>query len=75
MHGSDAENPRSLAGSHPDRLFRDVVALGLLDAERPTAAERLEAELGADLVAVVRAEVNRSSCGGASPCRVPRRVA
>jgi len=39
------------------RLLRDVRALGRLDADRVSATERLRAELGDDLFAVLRREL------------------
>ncbi|HST25100.1 MAG TPA: hypothetical protein VLJ76_03835 [Gaiellaceae bacterium] len=36
------------------RLLRDLVSAGLMQQERPTAAERLELTLGRDLVGVLR---------------------
>jgi hypothetical protein len=69
-------DPRGLAGSHTDRLVRDLLALEHLEAERPTAAERLRAKLGADLVAVLLADLKRLDSGDGFPLRrPPRRVA
>jgi hypothetical protein len=40
-----------------DRLLRDLRALGRLDADHVSATERLHAELGDDLFAVLRLEL------------------
>jgi hypothetical protein len=45
----------SLRGTR--RLLRDLVCVGLMMEERPSAGERLEASLGRDLTAVARAAV------------------
>jgi hypothetical protein len=45
----------SLRGS--GRLVRDLVCVGLMLDERPSASERLEAIIGRDLAAVARAAV------------------
>jgi hypothetical protein len=39
------------------RLLRDLVCLGQMTDERPTASERVESLLGRDLAAVVRASI------------------
>jgi hypothetical protein len=38
-----------------NRLFRDLVAVGEMQRERPSAGERLESLLGIELTAVLRA--------------------
>ncbi len=39
------------------RLVRDLVCVGLMVEERPSAAERVEARLGRELAGVVRAAI------------------
>ena len=39
------------------RLLRDLVCVGSMEDERPSAIERLEATLGRDLATVVRSSV------------------
>jgi hypothetical protein len=39
------------------RLLRDLVCVGLMADERPSAAERVESLLGRDLTTVVRASI------------------
>ena len=41
-----------------DRLLRDVRALGRLDEDHVSATERLRAELGGDLFAVLQVELS-----------------
>jgi hypothetical protein len=54
---------------HIDRLLRDLIAIGMLEANnRPPAAERLATKLGEDLHRALLAELNRSD-SGASPLR------
>ena len=72
MQETHAQDPHA-PGPRSDRLVRDVIALGSLDAGRPTASERLDSELGPDLVAAIRAELARSSSRRVSRRR--RRVA
>jgi len=60
MQETHAEDRRA-PGSRSDRLVRDMIALGSLDAGRPTASERLDSKLGPDLVAAIRAELAHSS--------------
>jgi hypothetical protein len=62
-------------GRQTSRLVRDLIALGLLDAQRPTAAERLDAQLGHELVAAIRTELTRSNAGGSPFQSRPGRVA
>lgn len=40
-----------------ERLLRDLVATGLMQQERPSADERLETLLGAELTGVLRASL------------------
>jgi hypothetical protein len=69
-------NPRGLAGSHADRLVRDLLALEHLEVDRPTAAERLRAKLGVELVAVLFADLKCLPSDDGFPLRKPpRRVA
>jgi hypothetical protein len=63
------------ADSPVDRLRRDLAALGRLDTTHVSVTERLTAELGDDLYAVVLAELNRLDAGGFPLCTRPRRVA
>jgi hypothetical protein len=39
------------------RLVRDLVCVGLMVDERPSAAERVEARLGRELAGIVRAAI------------------
>jgi hypothetical protein len=62
----DHESPPAVesADPHADRLLRDLIAVGLLEAnDRPSAAERLTAKLGEDLLRAVRAEQGWSDAG------------
>lgn len=59
MNDTRAHDESGRAGSPADRLLLDLLALGRLDPERPTAAERLDAELGPDLAAAVAGELER----------------
>ena len=43
---------RDLYGT--SRLLRDLIAAGVMQQERPSAAERLESLLGAELTGVLR---------------------
>jgi len=55
----DHESPPAakIVDPHTDRLLRDLIAVGLLEAnDRPSADERLTAKLGEDLLRAVRAE-------------------
>jgi hypothetical protein len=54
---------------HTDRLLRDLIAIELLEAnDGPSADERLTAELGEDLLRVLRLELARLD-SGALPVR------
>ena len=54
---------------HTDRLLRDMMAIGLLEAnDRPSADERLTAKLGEDFLRALRAEQGLLDAG-ASPIR------
>jgi hypothetical protein len=44
-----------LSGTH--RLLRDLVCVGLMVEERPSALERIESRLGRELAGVVRASI------------------
>jgi hypothetical protein len=49
---------------HADRLLRDLLAIGLLEADnRPSADERLTTKLGEDLLQALRAEQGRLDAG------------
>jgi hypothetical protein len=72
------ENTRGLGHTAElplDRLRRDLAAFERLDAPRASAAERLTAELGDDLYAVVLAELSRLDTASSPLCRRSRRVA
>jgi hypothetical protein len=56
-----------------ERLLRDLTVLGRGDPSRPPADERLASALGDDLLAAVRAELDRPELGDL-PLRT-RRVA
>ena len=58
-----------------DRLVRDVEAFGRPDVSRLHAGERLAAELGGDLLAAIRAELDRLDARAFPLCSRPRRVA
>jgi hypothetical protein len=67
----DHESPPAvkIVDPHADRLLRDLMAIGLLEAnDRPSADERLTAKLGEDLVRTLRAEQGRLDAG-APPIR------
>ena len=57
----------------PHRLLRDLLCMGLMVEERPSAAERVEARLGRELAGIVRASV--MGPGPAHGLRRPRRAA
>lgn len=60
---------------HPlERLLHDMAALGSSPAG-PSAEERLAAELGDDLLAVILAELNHPDAGEVPLGRRPRRAA
>jgi hypothetical protein len=75
MHDKNAQDPLKRVGSPTDRLLRDLIAIELLDANRLTAAERLSDKLGDDLVAAIRAELNRLNSSGSSLDSLPGDVA
>jgi hypothetical protein len=56
-----------------NRLLRDLVAAGEMQRERPSAAERLEAVLGAELTGVLRASLTGTP--GPAQRLQPRRAA
>jgi hypothetical protein len=58
MNERRADQERGVIGSPVDRLATDLRKLDRLDPERPTATERLEAELGADLLAAIYRELD-----------------
>lgn len=68
-HTPNAPGERPLA-----RLLRDLKALGRCEPDRAPARERLAAALGDDLVAALRAEVDRVDFDS-FPLSQPRRVA
>lgn len=55
------------------RLLRDLVAAGLMQQERPSASERLESLLGAELTGVLRASLTGTP--GPAQRLQPRRAA
>ena len=59
--------------SATNRLLHDLAAVGRMQAERPSAAERVEAVLGFELAGVLRASLT----GEPGPARglQPRRAA
>lgn len=59
MNERRADQERGAVGSPADRLVTDLRKLDRLDPERPTATERLEAELGADLLGAIYIELDR----------------
>lgn len=62
--------PRDVYGT--SRLLRDLVAAGVMQQERPSASERLESLLGAELTGVLRTSLT----GTPAPAqRVQRRRA
>ena len=69
------QNRSERADSPLDRLVRDVVAYGRADVSRLDADERLTAELGGDLLAAIRAELDRLDARAFPLCSRPRRVA
>ena len=53
-----------------DRLLHDLDAVGRMQTERPSAAERIEALLGAELAGVLRTTLmDASPAGGLQPRR------
>lgn len=54
-----------------NRLLRDLAAAGRMQLERPSAAERVEALLGAELTGVLRTTLVGAStpAGGVQPRR------
>lgn len=75
MDESSGRHSPRLVCPRTSRLVRDLIALGLLDAARPTATERLDAQLGPGLVAAIHAELTPSSAAGSPPQSRPGRVA
>jgi hypothetical protein len=67
-----AQETRRLAGSPSDRLLSDLAAIGLLNAARPAAAERLSELLGDDLLAAVRAELTQAGSITGVRTRAPK---
>ena len=55
------------------RLLRDLVATGLMQQERPSASERLESILGAELTGTLRATLTGTP--GPAHRLQPRRAA
>ncbi len=59
----DHHQPQSAAKAvdrHADRLLRDLIAIGVLEANNhPPADERLTTKLGEDLVRALQAELDR----------------
>ena len=56
-----------------NRLLRDVVAVGEMQRERPSADERLESLLGAELTGILRATLTGTP--GPAQRLQPRRAA
>jgi hypothetical protein len=74
----DHESPPAVRNvdPHADRLLRDLIAIGLLEANnRPSADERLTAELGEDLLRALRAEQGRLDAGALPIRRRPQSAA
>jgi hypothetical protein len=63
-----ASRPGSVARG-TQRLLRDLASAGLLQADRPTAGERLESTLGPVLARVVTATLTDGSPHGLRPRR------
>jgi hypothetical protein len=61
MHDRPSRHAPRPVESRTDRLVRHLVALGVMDPRRPTAAERLDAELGPEQAAALRADLRSSS--------------
>jgi len=55
------------------RLLRDLIATGLMQQERPSASERLESMLGAELTGVLRSTLTGTP--GPAHRLQPRRAA
>ncbi len=72
MDESPGRHSPRLVCPQTSRLVRDLIALGLLDAERPTAVERLDAQLDHRLLAAIRAELTRLSAGAPSQSHTGR---
>jgi len=74
----DHESPPAvkIVDPHADRLLRNLVAIGLFEANsRQSADERLTTKLGEDLLRALRAELDRLD-SGALPIRSrPQRAA
>jgi len=61
---------------HADRLLRDMIAVGLLEAnDRPSADERLTAKLGEDFLRALRAEQGLLDAGASPRRRRPQSAA
>jgi hypothetical protein len=79
MRDKHTPDPGTLVSSPTDRLLRDLLTIGLLTEERPTACERLDTKLGHDLVAAIRTELRGPHAQGLSQglslSSRPRRVA
>jgi hypothetical protein len=53
-----------------DRLLRDLAAVGRMQVDRPSAAERVEALLGSELTGILRTTlVDAAPTGGLQPRR------
>ncbi len=53
-----------------ERLLADLAAAGRMQQDRPTAAERIESLLGADLAGVLRTALSEPTpAGGLAPRR------
>jgi hypothetical protein len=69
MDGHESPPAVKFVDPHAARLLRDLVAIGLLEANnRPSADERLTTKLGEGFLRVLRAEQGRLDAG-ASPIR------
>lgn len=72
---NEMQNRSERADSPLDRLVRDLEAYGRPVVSRLDADERLTVELGGDLLAAIRAELDRLDARAFPLCNRPRRVA
>jgi hypothetical protein len=71
MHDKHAQDPGRLVDPHADRLLRDLIAVGLIEADnRLSANERLIAMLGPELHQAIRVELGHLD---SSPMPLPGR--
>lgn len=74
----DHESPPAvkIVDPHADRLLRDLVAIGLLEAnDRPSADERLATKLGEGLLRALRAEQCRLDADASASRSSPQSAA